>query len=189
MVRWWLISSTVLVVSIVNASDQPRDPALKTVTKNISLGHYVPSDLSTFNGIKMSKRIVPDLQKLLNAAQKDGLELKVMSGYRSYAYQENLFKNYVSSEMKRNRNLTVKQAEDKVNSYSARPGHSEHQLGTVVDVLSSENKFQFSSDSSLNYVGWLEKNASRWNFKISYTKQSKEYIYEPWHLRWYPPAI
>lgn len=163
-----------------------EDPAFKVINKKVSLGRFVPKDLVVFNGVKVSKRIVSDLQKLITAAKTDGIELRVISGYRSYDYQEALFKRYVNAEMKKNPRITREQAEVQVNTFSAKPGHSEHQLGTVVDILSKENNFQFSSDSSLTYVQWFEKNVSKWNFKISYPKGSKEYVYEPWHLRWYP---
>lgn len=162
------------------------DPALKTVSKKISLGSYKPSDLVSCNGVMVSKRIVKDLKELLRAAQKDGLRLRVISGYRSYGRQDVLFKSYVKKELSKDRSLTQAQAEERVNSYSARPGHSEHQLGTAVDILSDENGYQFSSDPTLRYAVWLEKNARRYNFNISYPQDSKEYCYEPWHVRWYP---
>ena len=57
----------------------------------------------------------------------------------------------------------------------------------AIDILSSENNFQFSSDQKLKYVSWLEKNAPKFNFTISFPKDGKEYVYEPWHIRWYPP--
>lgn len=163
------------------------DPAFKVVNKRVSLGAYAPSDIVTFKDVKMSKRIVPDLKRLIEAAKKDGLTLKPVSGYRSYKYQIGCFNRWVDREMKRYPELTRKQAEKKANTFSARAGHSEHQLGTTVDVLSSENGYKFSSDDKWKYVSWLAKNAERFNFKISYGKDSKEYVYEPWHIRWYPP--
>lgn len=178
--------TALLLVGICSLYAAEDDPAFKVVTKKISLGRYVPQDLGTFMGKRMSQRIIPDLKRLVDAAKKDGLELKPISGYRSYEYQEALFNRYIRSQMKKNPQLTRQQAQEKANTFSAKPGHSEHQLGTVVDVLSKENNFEFSSDPTLSYVGWLEKNASKYNFTISYPKDSKEYIYEPWHLRWYP---
>ncbi len=177
---WLLIvSSGVVAVEAV-------DPALQVVSKKISLGRYKPSDLVTFEGVLVSKRIIPDLKKLLQAAHKDGLRLKVMSGYRSYDRQAALFDTYVKKERQKDPSLTMNKANKRANTYSALAGHSEHQLGTTVDVLSEENGYIFSSDKPLRYAVWLEKNAHRYNFNISYRKDSKEYIYEPWHIRWYP---
>src|SRR3990170_2088576 len=58
------------------------DPALQKVSKRVSLGTYKPHDLVAFNGVHVSQRIVKDLKNLLAAAQRDGLTLKVVSGYR-----------------------------------------------------------------------------------------------------------
>ncbi len=180
MYVWLLLCS-----SLVQGAE-PLDPALKEVSKKVSLGKYEPSDLVPFDTVKVSKRIIPDLTKLLNAARKDGLQLKVKSGYRSYVAQRGLFKRYCAKELKNNPSFTETQAAERANTYSARAGHSEHQLGTTVDILSAENGYQFSSDDTLRYVSWLEKNAHLYNFRISYPKSSKEYIYEPWHVRWFP---
>ncbi len=165
---------------------QQSDPTYKKVSKTISLGEYAPQDIVMFMGKPISKRIVPDLKRLIKAAKQDGLTLKPVSGYRSYSHQVKTFKRWTDRELKKNPRLTRKQAEAIANTYSARPGHSEHQLGTTVDILSSENNYKFSSDQKLKYVSWLEKNAGRFNFKISFPKDGTEYVYEPWHIRWYP---
>ncbi len=164
-----------------------KDPAFFLVSKSISLGNFVPQDLELFNDIYVSKRIIPDLSHLLESAKKDGLQLRVVSGYRSYDKQVQVFNSWVNKELKKKPRMTRSQAEEVANTYSARPGHSEHQLGTVVDVLSAENNYQFSLEPHFRYPAWLESNAHCYNFKISYGKNSTEYQYEPWHLRWYPP--
>ncbi len=88
--------------------------------------------------------------------------------------------------MRKNPKLTKEQARLKANRYSAHAGHSEHQLGTTVDILSAENGYLFSADKKWKYVAWLEKNAHKYHFKISYPEGSVEFQYEPWHVRWYP---
>lgn len=185
MGRLSIVMLLVTLGSAISASEV-ADPAYKKVTKTVSLGRYTPEGLVSFQNIIVSKRIVPDLKRLIAAAQKDGLSLKVVSGYRSYEKQESIFEGWVAKEMKKNRALSRSKAIELANTYSAKAGHSEHQLGTVVDILSSENGYTFSSDPQLKYVSWLEKHASEFNFTISYPKGSSEYVYEPWHLRWYP---
>ena len=175
-----------LALLLVGGLCAEEDPAFKVVNKEVSLGTYIPADIVTFKEVKMSKRIVADLKNLIEAARKDGLTLKPVSGYRSYKYQIGTFKRWTEREMKRNPRLTRKEAEELANTYSAKSGHSEHQLGTVVDLLSSENGYKFSITSDLKYVGWLEKNAEKFNFRISHHKNQTQFIYEPWHLRWYP---
>ncbi len=181
-----LLCITNLTVTNQALKNSLPDPSLYTVSKTISLGTYIPEDITKFNGISVSKRILPDLQRLLKAADKDGLKLKVVSGYRSYIQQQTTFKSWTTKELQRHPSWTQAQAEQEANTYSAKPGHSEHQLGTTVDILSSENNYHFSADPKLKYVAWLEKNSSKYNFKISYPKTQTEYTYEPWHLRWHP---
>ena len=181
------LSLSLFVVSAALGVTEAADTAFKKVSKTVSLGRYAPDDIGTFRGVKVSKRIVPDLRKLIAAAKKDGITLKVQSGYRSYVSQIQTFKRWTGREMRRNKKLTQNEAEVIANTYSAKPGHSEHQLGTVVDILSSQNNYKFSSDPKLKYISWFEKNAPKFNFKISFPKGNKEYEYEPWHIRWFPP--
>lgn len=163
-----------------------QDPSLLVVNKRTSLGRFKPQDLVAFNGVRVSKRIVKDLRALLKAAKADGLTLKVVSGYRSYEKQAQVFESWVKKERSKDRTLTREAGEKLVNTYSARPGHSEHQLGTTVDILSAENGYSFSANKKWKYVGWLENNAPKYHFIISYPKNHPEYTYEPWHVRWYP---
>jgi zinc D-Ala-D-Ala carboxypeptidase len=184
-----MITSTLLIlINTCSCSvDKSPDPALQTVNKKTSLGHYAPDDLVCFRGIYVSQRIVKDLTNLLESAKKDGLTLKVVSGYRSYEEQTKTFNFWVDKELKKNPQLTITQAQEQAHRYSALPGHSEHQLGTTVDILSSENNYQFRADPRLQYITWLEKHSTHYNFHISYKQNNPEFIYEPWHLRWYPP--
>jgi zinc D-Ala-D-Ala carboxypeptidase len=165
-----------------------QDPSLYIVNKKVSLGRYQPEDLVNFQNIKVSARITTDLTNMIAAAYADGIELRAVSGYRSYEDQIKTFNDWVAEELKTNPSLTREQAEVRANYYSAKPGHSEHQLGTVVDVLSSETNYQFDSNRALKYVQWIEKNAYKYNFKISFVQGNPEYKYEPWHLRWYPKS-
>ncbi len=162
------------------------DPSLLTVNKKLSLGNYKPADLVKFQGVYVSERIVKDLHRLLDAARKEGLSLKIVSGYRSYEWQKTTFNRWVEKELRKNPTLTRKQAQERANRYSAQAGHSEHQLGTTVDVLSAENGYQFDHTKKLKFVGWLEKNVRKFNFRISYPEGNSEYQYEPWHIRWFP---
>jgi LAS superfamily LD-carboxypeptidase LdcB len=181
-----LFTIILMAFSLHAGTAQKKEPAFSVVNKTVSLGTYVPKDLVTFQGIQVSRCIVADLKKLLNKAKKAGLTLKVVSGYRSYQKQITTFNSWVTKELKRHPTWTREQAEAEANTYSAKPGHSEHQLGTTVDILSSENDYQFSADPQLKYIAWLEENCQSCNFKISYPKDQTQYVYEPWHLRWYP---
>ena len=160
------------------------------ISKTNSVGQYIPENLVNLNpslttkSVRVRSEIVSDLTKLIQAAKSEGITLKVVSGYRSYGDQSVIFNNYVNQELRTNPNLTKQQAEAKANTYSAKPGHSEHQLGTTVDILSDEVNYQFDSNPNTKFAKWLEANSTKHNFEISYPQGNSEYIYEPWHLRW-----
>lgn len=106
-----------------------------------------------------------------NDAAAIGLEIKIVSGYRSYNYQKNLYDGNV---IKDGKNLT--------DTYSARPGHSEHQTGLSFDINSTDDSFAATNEGK-----WLNENAYLYGYIIRYPK-GKEHItgyqYEPWHLRY-----
>ncbi len=111
------------------------------------------------------------LQKMIDGAKKDGINLFLKSGYRSYATQETLYNNYVARD-------GVAAAD----RYSARPGHSEHQTGLAFDLNSLEQSFGETAEGK-----WLAENCHKYGFIIRYPKD-KEYVtgymYEPWHVRY-----
>jgi len=109
------------------------------------------------------------------AARGEGVELLVTSAYRCYDTQDELFRNYAS-----------RHGEEKANSFSARPGQSEHQLGTAVDFggTPADHTPAFAATTA---GSWLAEHAHRYGFAMSYTEGTSEitgYIYEPWHFRY-----
>ena len=109
--------------------------------------------------------------KMSAAAKEDGLSIYIVSGFRSYSYQKNLYNNYVKRD-------GVKEAD----TYSARAGHSEHQSGLAFDVNSVENSFAKTPEAS-----WLADNCYKYGFILRYPKGKTNetgYIYEPWHFRY-----
>jgi hypothetical protein len=164
------------------------------VGKNDSIGHFVPPSLVQVQAglasrkIEVSPLIINDLTNLIQAAKADNIFLQVVSGYRSYDDQANVFEGYVQDELKNNVGMTRAQAEARANEYSAYAGHSEHQLGTTVDVLSDESNYTFTINQNMKFVKWIEDNATKFNFHISYTKNNGQYQYEPWHVRWLPAS-
>ncbi|MGT2910339.1 LD-carboxypeptidase LdcB/DacB [Streptococcus cameli] len=94
------------------------------------------------------------------------------SGFRSYEYQSSLYNSYLASDSKEN-----------VDSYSARPGHSEHQTGLAFDVLDASGALLTEPNASY----WLAQNAHRYGFIVRYI-EGKEHITgfmkETWHIRY-----
>ena len=100
-----------------------------------------------------------------------GLNIWIQSGYRSYNAQKGLYDNYV--------NRDGKVAAD---TYSARPGHSEHQTGYAFDLNSITDAFQYTNEGK-----WVNENAYKYGFIIRYPKGKEDitgYKYESWHLRY-----
>ncbi len=124
---------------------------------------------------KLRKEALSELVKMLDAAMTEQIELKVISSYRSGPYQENLYKNSIRKSGAGQR-------------YGARPGHSEHQLGTTVDLTDPDQEYNFAHEfQETKWVKWLEKNAARFGFRRSYTDDNiteTGYISEPWHWRY-----
>lgn len=100
-----------------------------------------------------------------------GMNIWIQSGYRSYNLQESLYNKYV--------NRDGKLAAD---TYSARPGYSEHQTGLAFDLNSISDDFQYTSEGK-----WINENAWRYGFILRYPKSKESitgYKYESWHLRY-----
>ena len=109
--------------------------------------------------------------ELKQAALNDGIEINFMSGFRSYGEQTEVYANW-------NEVYPDGQA-DRV---SARPGHSEHQLGLAIDVNSIEFTFADTPEGL-----WLAENCWKYGFIIRYkegTEHITGYMYEPWHIRY-----
>ncbi len=145
---------------------------------------YAPSDLVSvaeagFGGDLLVRAIViDDLADLRRAAEAEGLRLAIQSAYRSEAYQERVHAGWV-------RQLGAARAVE----VSARPGHSEHQLGTAVDLRSADGPpaWDLPDWSQTPEGAWVAAHAHRFGFVISYPRGARDvacYDFEPWHLRW-----
>lgn len=113
-------------------------------------------------------------EKLSKAAAKENYSIIAVSTYRSFEYQENLFKKYVQEK---GRKYAL--------NCSAKPGHSEHQTGLAVDVEGSNKDYNLFAESP--EFNWMRDNAHKFGFILRYPK-GKENItgfkYEPWHYRY-----
>lgn len=122
--------------------------------------------------------VIDDLQAMREAAEADGLGLAVQSAYRSEVYQDQVHRGWVAQLGAERAALT-----------SARPGHSEHQLGTAIDLRSADGAPAWDLDDwAMTPEGaWVAAHAHRFGFLVSYPMGSQAitcYDYEPWHLRW-----
>ncbi len=139
--------------------------------------NYVPAQLTTIticgNG-RLIKEAADALRLMCRAMILAGLHPNVISSYRSYITQTGLYNRYVK--------LDGKSAAD---TYSARPGHSEHQSGTVFDIVSTGSSF--STFKNTEEYKWMVKNAKHYGFILRYEAGKQAitgYISEPWHWRY-----
>ncbi|MFJ2046970.1 M15 family metallopeptidase [Paenibacillus marchantiae] len=125
----------------------------------------------------MRKEAAEALEKLFAGAKADDIELRAVSGYRSYQRQVSIYNNNVKTK--------GKEYTDRVSSV---PGHSEHQTGLAIDVSSPsvgnaiEEVFGTSKEGQ-----WLAEHAAEYGFIIRYPKGEEGitgYVYEPWHIRY-----
>lgn len=111
------------------------------------------------------------LKDMIERAKRDGIDLKVVSAYRSFDEQNELkgqFTQVYGSG---------------ANAFSADQGFSEHQLGTTVDLTDPATGGTFASFANTDAYRWLLENAHRYGFVLSYPENNQFYIFEPWHWR------
>ncbi len=151
----------------------------------VNKSHKLPDGFSQYNLVNMNRAYTVNdgkqylisavaydkYKQMADAAKKEGLSMKVISAYRTEAYQKNLYNDKVRTSGKIN-----------ADKYSARPGHSEHQTGLAVDISSTKGTFEYTPE-----FRWLQKHAHEYGFILRYPK-GKEWItgyaYEPWHYRY-----
>lgn len=108
---------------------------------------------------------------LSEAAANQGLDIYLSSGFRSYETQARIYGSYVDSYGK-----------ESADTFSARPGYSEHQTGLAIDVNTIDDSFAGTPEAE-----WLANHAHEYGFIIRYPKGKESitgYKYEPWHIRY-----
>jgi len=141
---------------------------------------FEPADLVSLNdlGLRVSRTdlrlrqaIMDAVMAMDQAARADGITLVFSSTYRSYTYQAGLFTRYAGQY-----------GEAQADRFSARPGHSQHQLGTAIDFGSIDDTFAETAAGK-----WMAANAWRFGFSLSYPQGMEDltgYIWESWHFRY-----
>lgn len=157
------------------------------ITKDYPLPHdYIPGDLvvpdilfaiNHYDEKKLMRAAAAKaLERMFEDSEAEGLSITAISGYRSYARQNQIYQQNLSTSGKEHTGL-----------YSAKPGCSEHQSGLSIDVSSPSADYRLEEDFADTPEGqWLEKNSYKYGFIIRYPKDKSEitgYAYEPWHIR------
>jgi D-alanyl-D-alanine carboxypeptidase len=172
------ISDTVGVLQKLSETDKEL---LQKYSKVYFLNeNYIPSDLTDIDkewlyNESLTKQFhakaYPFLVDMLEAAKEDGVNLWVVSAYRSFGEQEALKTSY---------EVTYGSG---ANAFSADQGYSEHQLGTTVDFTTNGLGGGLDGFDGTPAYQWLLDNAYRYGFTLSYPEGNAYYVYEPWHWR------
>lgn len=174
------ISATV-EVEVVNASRDYRytqgeygypdiiieGPYYKDGILIVNKKYSIPSDFAT--GIDADA--LAALKEMQSAASSEGLSLPNISDFRSYTTQKYLYQRYISES-----GLYY------ANTYSARPGHSEHSTGLAFDIGNINYAYGLTASGK-----WLSENCYKFGFILRYQKGKEKitgYNYEPWHIRY-----
>ena len=113
----------------------------------------------------------PYLKEMLDDAAKEDIDLKVTSAFRSFEEQAQLKGQY-----------TIQYGSG-ANAFSADQGYSEHQLGTTLDLTTPAVGGPYTAFENTTAFTWMQDNAYKYGFILSYPKANSYYVYEPWHWR------
>lgn len=178
--------STEEIIMRVNVNvDKPYYTDIKTVEnpENLTVlvnkyyalsSEFEPNDLIKVGSQRMRKEAGEAMNKLLKDINNEGIYLQAQSGYRTYELQETLYNRYVNKDGK-----------ELADTYSARPGNSEHQTGLVMDV-SHDGTLEKTFENTKQFT-WLSENAYKYGFILRFPKDKVDitgYDYEPWHYRY-----
>lgn len=151
---------------------------LAMINKYNYLGMYEPEDLvrlgegyTNSTAPLLRREVAEAFTRMADAARSEGLTLMNISGYRSYSLQDWLYETYAAQD-----------GYALADTYSSRPGYSEHQAGLATDINSVEVSFANTAE-----YRWLQEHAAEYGFILRYP-ENLEYItgfsYEPWHYRY-----
>ena len=167
--------ATMVLDTIVALGPRDRPRRLVSVRK---------AGISSELGARIIPAAIDDLRALHDASVDAGAEIAVRTAYRSYAQQASVFSSWVAQSDERH-----------ARTVSARPGHSEHQLGTAIDVTGAGDPmapWQYDDWGTTTPGRWMAREAWRFGFVLSYPPGMTDetcYAYEPWHFRYVGPEI
>ena len=164
----------------VKKTDTSKKELLLVTKYNALDENYKPDDITDisvkycYGDNEISNEVYQKFISMYNAAKEEDLYLIITSAYRDYNFQKELWDQYADS-----------QGEEWADSVAARPGHSEHQTGLALDIVtynSNMNDFENSDEFK-----WLQQNSHKYGFILRYPKDKEDitgYSYESWHYRY-----
>lgn len=169
------------------APSDANDVAFVVNKKSPLPDNYTPSDLEVPSvelrldqneeQMQVRAQTARALEQMFADAEKQGLRLILGSGYRSYELQQTFYDQY-----------SKQSGQSEADTFSARPGYSEHQTGLAVDIVNKSQTCSLEACFAETPEGiWIKHNSHKYGFIIRYQREWKYitgYTYEPWHLRY-----
>lgn len=141
------------------------------------------------NNQSMDQRIFPAYESMKQAAQADGIEFLLISGYRSVEAQQGIYDQSIATYL--NQGYSEEEAKKLTLDYIAYPGTSEHQTGLALDIVTPQYNHDVGEldDRFDAYDGavWLKENAHKYGFVMRYPTGKEDitgYAHEGWHYRY-----
>lgn len=141
---------------------------------------FVPNNLVEMTtpyskeGIYLVEEARDNFYKLVDKAKEEGLTIRAISAYRGYTYQKRLYDKYVEAD-----------GVNKADTYSARPGFSDHQTGLAIDVDNTISSFE--NFTNTKEYQWMLDNSYKYGFILRYPSSKESittYQFESWHYRY-----
>ena len=189
-------------------SISPKSKKMAQITIKEVMGQFDPSKHADFVIIDskyadrddrlMYRNAYEAFQNMWNAAESDGVELKIISATRNFDYQKGIWERKWNGQTKVEGRALPEWIPDplvrakKILEYSSMPGTSRHHWGTDIDLNAFENSY-FEKGEGLKEYEWLQKNAGTHGFCQPYTAKGAErptgYYEEKWHWSYIPSAM
>ncbi|MCD8006145.1 MAG: D-alanyl-D-alanine carboxypeptidase family protein [Oscillospiraceae bacterium] len=153
--------------------------------------HLLPDDYKietdyVQGSYEMEKTAAYYCKLMIEAAAADGINLKVLSAYRTVAYQQKLFDRNVQSRMDDD-GMTYEEAYADTAVNIAPAGGSEHNAGLAVDIITENDWDTYTAFEDTEEFAWLQEHAAEYGFIMRYASGKEDitgFIYEPWHYRY-----
>lgn len=150
-------------------------------------------------GINLRKGAHDAFVAMKKAAYNDGIDIKVVSSYRSFERQASIWERKYM-RFTEDDNMEPLAAIDKIIEYSTIPGTSRHHWGTDVDIIDGSKKVEgdvlvpskFGPGGPFeDFKKWMDENSQQFHFYLVYTDEAKRkgFKYEPWHYSYAPLSI
>ncbi len=160
-----------------------------------SLLASIDSKYANRDGMYMHYKAYNAFLKMHNAAEKDGIELIIVSAFRDFDHQKRIWNNKWTGRQVLSGNIFATDISDPVKraleilKFSAMPGTSRHHWGTDIDINSLNNNY-FASGRGMREYEWLVEHAHKFGFCQPYTRKNEDrqsgYEEEKWHWSYKP---